>query len=813
MPRRKLKLRPRFVLLFACLAASISIYSLPAVERGIASAQSASSSQAPNMKEVYERAEKFLPAQVSRLVRNLTIEPIWIDGTDCFTYRRQLPNQGKEFVLVDPERNTVQPAFDHARLAAALASQPGGKAYTATTLPFERLTLSEKNGSLEFNLGGKPWRCSLADYKLGPGVEKDPSELPSPDGKWMAFVRDHNLWVRSTADGRERALTTDGEEAYSYATAFTGIDLISVRRFNRKIQAQAAWSPDSTRLFTHRIDLRNVGKQHLLQSIPDTGDKVGEARRPIIHSWSYAMPGDGAVPMLELMVIDVVTGRRIDLRTPRLPQIRPVMQVPQLGGLFAGRNAFWHPDGTMVYVVEITRNQKTRRLWAANPSTGEPRLLVEEHSKTWVEGFEARVPPRILAARKQILWWSDLSGWGHLYLHDLESGKLVRQVTSGDWLVREILASDDKRVYIAGGGRESDREPYFRHIYSVDLDTEAITLLTPEDADHEAAAADQFAFERFSPSGRYFIDTQSRVDQPSVSVLRDCDGKIIRELERADISEYLKIGYRPPRRFSVKASDGKTDIYGVLMYPTNFDPARKYPVIDAIYGGPQSIKAPKRFQAGAVEQAIAELGFIVYQIDGLGTPWRSRAYQNFSYANLGASGDLKSHVEGLRQLAREHPYLDLDRVGIFGHSGGGTASARAMLLFPDFYKVAVSSAGNHDQLGYLYGWGERYQGQVNGANYDQADNAKLAANLKGKLLLAYGDMDDNVSPSLTIRLIDALIKANKDYDLLVMPNRNHAFGRDPYFHRRRWDYLVKHLLGAEPPVGYQIKAVIPEPQR
>ncbi|MGH9767580.1 MAG: DPP IV N-terminal domain-containing protein [Blastocatellia bacterium] len=435
MPRRKLKLHLRFVLLFACLAADISIYSLLAVERSVVSAQSASSPQAPNMKEVYERAEKFLPAQASKLVRNLTIEPVWIDGTDRFVYRRQLPNQSKEFVLVDPERNTAQPAFDHARLAAALSPPQGGKAYTATTLPFERVTLSEKNGALEFNLGGKLWRCALADYKCGPGVEKDPSELPSPDGKWMAFVRDHNLWVRYTADGRERALTTDGEEAYSYATAFTGVDLLSVRRFNRKIQAQAAWSPDSTRLFTHRIDLRNVGKQHLLQSIPDAGDKVGEPRRPIIHSWSYAIAGDGAVPLMELTVIDVVTGRRIDLRTPRIPQLFPVMQVPQLGGLFASRNAFWHPDGTMVYVVEITRDQKTRRLWVANPSTGEPRLLIEEHSKTWVE---SPVPPRILAARKQILWWSDRSGWGHLYLHDLESGKLARQVTSGNWLVRAI---------------------------------------------------------------------------------------------------------------------------------------------------------------------------------------------------------------------------------------------------------------------------------------------------------------------------------------------------------------------------------------
>jgi dipeptidyl aminopeptidase/acylaminoacyl peptidase len=285
----------------------------------------------------------------------------------------------------------------------------------------------------------------------------------------------------------------------------------------------------------------------------------------------------------------------------------------------------------------------------------------------------------------------------------------------------------------------------------------------------------------------------------------------VRELERTDVSAYLKLGYRTPKPFRAVASDGKTEIHGVLMYPTNFDPAKKYPVIDAIYPGPQVIKAPKRYQAGAIEQAIAEMGFIVIQIDGLGTPGRSKVFHDIAYANMANGGDLASHVAGLRQLVKDHPYLDLDRVGIFGHSGGGFASARAMLLHPDFFKVAVSSAGNHDQLGYLYSWGEKYQGPVNGTNYDGQENARLAANLKGRLLLAYGDMDDNVSPALTVQLIDALTKANKDYDLIVIPNGNHRFSVNPYFNRRRWDYFVKHLLGVEPPAGFQIKAVSSEP--
>jgi dipeptidyl-peptidase-4 len=292
-------------------------------------------------------------------------------------------------------------------------------------------------------------------------------------------------------------------------------------------------------------------------------------------------------------------------------------------------------------------------------------------------------------------------------------------------------------------------------------------------------------------------------------VLRDRDGKVVKEIERADVSAYDALKAPAPKSFVVKARDGKTDIYGTLHFPSTFDPKKKYPILDSDYPGPQTIKAPKRYQAGSIEQATAELGFIVFQVDGLGQPWRSKEYHDYAYANMGDTGGLEDHIAALKQLAKEYPYLDLDRVGIFGHSGGGFASARAMLLYPDFYKVAVSSAGNHDQLGYLWSWGEKYQGPVSGRNYDNQDTTLIAKNLKGKLLLAYGDMDDNVNPTLSIRLIDALIKANRDFDVLVMPNRNHSFATDPYFNRRRWDYFVKNLLGAEPPKGFELKAVIP----
>ena len=388
-------------------------------------------------------------------------------------------------------------------------------------------------------------------------------------------------------------------------------------------------------------------------------------------------------------------------------------------------------------------------------------------------------------------------------MYDGKTGKLKHQITSGAWVVRDIIRIDDvgRWLYFTGAGREPARDPYYQHLYRIKLDGSLLELLTPENAHHEVS---------FSPSGNYFIDTYSRVNLPPVSVLRTADGRLVRKLETADISNLLESGWKYPQPFRVKARGDSTDIYGVIYFPSNFDNQKKYPVIESIYPGPQVIRTQKDFSPmGYGEcQALAELGFIVVTIDGMGTPFRSRAFHDVSYGNLGEAGGLQDHVSGFRQLAVERPYMDLSRVGIYGHSGGGYASTRAILAYSDFYKVAVSSAGNHDQRGYLANWGERYQGLPNGANYEGQDNASLAKNLQGKLLLAFGDMDDNVHPALTIQVIDALIKANKDFDLILLPNANHSFrqpSRSPYFTRRLWDYFVRHLKGVEPPAGFAIQ--------
>jgi len=430
--------------------------------------------------------------------------------------------------------------------------------------------------------------------------------------------------------------------------------------------------------------------------------------------------------------------------------------------------------------------------------------MLEERGPTLVEphlSIGARPNIRVLRDRS-VVGYSQRDGWGHLYLFDGATGAVRSHITQGPWVVRDLLALDEKArtVLFTATAREPGSDPYYRKLYRAGLDGSGLRLLTPEEADHQVT---------LSPSGRYVVDRYSRVDLAPRTVLRDArDGHVLRTLEDADVSRLLATGWRWPERFHVKAADGTTDIYGVMYRPSTFDSTRRYPVLDEVYPGPQAIQSPTGFTPGGDARALAELGFVVVNIDGRGTPYRSKAFHDYQYGKLELGGGLEDHVAGLRQLAERRPYLDLGRVGVYGHSGGGFMSARAMMLYPEFYKVAVSSAGNHDQRGYISLWGETYMGLPVEHRYDAQSNASLVKNLKGKLLLAFGDLDDNVQPALTVQLIDALEKANRDYDLLLVPNANHAFSlTSTYFMRRRWDYFVTHLLGQTPPPNYEIAPV------
>jgi dipeptidyl aminopeptidase/acylaminoacyl peptidase len=438
----------------------------------------------------------------------------------------------------------------------------------------------------------------------------------------------------------------------------------------------------------------------------------------------------------------------------------------------------------------------------ADVATGAVRDVVEETVPTFYESGHRTANWRVLPEANEVIWYSQRDDWGHLYLYDLHSGALKRRITEGSWNVLQIVRLDEEErtIYFTGAGREPG-DPYFRYLYRVGLDGGAPELLTPDSADHTVT---------LSPSGAYFVDTYSTPDTPPVSVLRDARGRTVVALEQADISALEATGWKPPIPFTVVARDGETDLHGLMYRPTNFDPTRKYPIVNHIYPGPQSGSVGSRsFSAARGDaQALAELGFIVVQLDAMGTPMRSKSFHAAYYGDMGDNG-LPDQMGAMRQLAERHPWIDLERAGIYGHSGGGFASADAIMRYPDFFDVAVSQAGNHENRNYEDDWGEKWQGLLvrnpdGTTNYDNQANQLLAENLKGKLLIAHGTMDNNVPPYSTLLVVDALIAANKDFDLIMFPNRRHGFGNEPYMMRRRWDYFVRHLLGAEPPPPYAI---------
>jgi dipeptidyl-peptidase 4 len=458
----------------------------------------------------------------------------------------------------------------------------------------------------------------------------------------------------------------------------------------------------------------------------------------------------------------------------------------------------WHPDGSSVSFVSTSRNHQQANLRVADAATGFIREVLEEKGETFLESGNDHVNWRYLPRSNEAIWFSQKDNWGHLYLHDLQSGKVKHQITSGEGNVTRLLRVDETNriLYFEGVGRERGRDPYFRHFYRTGMDGKTPQLLTPEDADHDITV---------SPSGRYFVDNYSKPDVPSTSVLRDETGKTVLALEKMDISRLLATGWKPPLPITVKDRGGVGDLYGLLFRPSNFDPSRKYPIINRIYPGPQTGSVGSRqFSAARSDaQAIAELGFVVVMIDGMGTPWRSKRFHAAYYGNMG-DNTLPDQVAGMKELAARYPWIDIDRAGITGHSGGGFATAAAMFRYPDFFKVGVSQAGNHDNRVYEDDWAEKWQGLLEKnadgtTNYDNQANQLVAHQLKGKLLLAHGSMDANVPYYSTLLVVDALIKANKDFDLIIFPNRAHGFGNEPYMMRRRWDYFVKHLLGVEPP--------------
>ena len=773
-----------------------SIYRLTATAAGVSLLFAAAVASAQGTRADYSRAETFLNDAVRAVAFDGQVDPHWIGTGGRFWYLNESPD-GKTFMLVDASQRRRTPAFDHQRLAQGL-SRASGSTYPADHLPFSSIRFTATN-AIAFNVGPTWYRCDLESYDCAKNtalddedsvqaLRADPTELPSserpsPDHKYMAFIRNHDLWVRVASTGEEIQLSTDGEHFYDYATPLPSPALMVAQGTEDVVQTPAVfWSPDSQRIATYVMDQRNFPRLTITQSAPP------DQFRPKYFSYAYPLPVDWVLPTAKLVVFEISHRKEIAVKAKPLAQL-----------YYGGPTVEWFADSQRFQYREIDRGYTGVRMNEVNAATGETRTVVDEKG-----GPEFLIDTSILVTRaindgRERIWSSERDGWNHLFLYDTRTGAVKNQITKGEWVVRAIDYVDEQArvLYFSALGREAGRDPYLRHLYRINLDGSGLTLLTSENADHAVS---------FSPDGRYFVDVFSRVDLPTASVLRSADdGRVLEELEKADVSKLIAMGWKFPEPFKAKAADGKTDLYGVIWRPTNFDPSKKYPVIENIYTGPQFAYTPKTFVAyHNQQQAIAELGFITVFVDGRGTAFRSRAFRAIAYHNLGFGAGGEDHISVFKQMAAKYPYMDLTRVGVWGNSAGGYDSTHAILTHPEFYKVAVSSAGCHDNRMDKAIWNEQWMGWPVDKKYEEASNYTLAPQLQGKLFLAHGDVDENVPLPATIKLVDALVRANKDFDFLIMPNGSHNFANDPYFVRRRWDYFVKNLLHVDPPSDFRI---------
>jgi len=728
----------------------------------------------------YDRAAKMLAANTDSLMIGGRVRATWL--TDDRFYYRTSTADGFEWVLVDPAHRTQKPLFDAPAVASALA-RAGAGTFDAKRIPATRAQLAIAGTEVVLEIKDHLWRCDVAGHAcLADTAKTRPvPEVLSPDGKRAVFIRNWNLWARDVATNQETQLTTDGSENFGYATDNAG--------WVHSDRPIVLWSPDSRKIATQQQDERHVGDMYLVET------RVGH---PKLQAWKYPLPGDSVVAMISRVIIDVDRGTVVRLQTP------PDYHRAMLGDNLSMADLIWSPDGARLAYVSTDRDHKSATVKIADATTGAVRTLFDEHASTQ---FESVAGWRILWPEKTLIWSSERSDWSELYAYNLETGALLHPITTGDGPVTGIPHADEKHrtLLVEARGREANEDPYFRHYYSVDVDGHHWTALTPESGDHSIQVA---------PDGQYFIDSYSSPTTPPIVVLREArTGRVVMPITRGDITRLIATGWKPPMPIVTTAHDGHTKLYGLLYRPTNFDSTQHYPIINNVYPGPQggSVGSRSFVTAHGDCQALAELGFVVVQIDGMGNPFRSKRFHDAYYGAMGRDNTLPDQVASMRELATRYAWIDTTRVGVWGHSGGGFATADAMFRYPDFFKVGIAESGNHDQREYEDDWGERYQGLLTTTgksdNYDPEANQTLAQNLKGHLLLAHGSLDDNVPPYNTMLVARALIEANKEFDELIIPNVHHGYASASlYMMRRRWDYFVRYLLNAEPPKDYRIAA-------
>jgi len=626
------------------------------------------------------------------------------------------------------------------------------------------------------------------DYK------NNPYEFLSPNGNLAAYIDDFNLWIRNTKTGKRTQLTFDGFKNYGYSTNNAG--------WIKSKGPVLKWSPNSDKIATFRQDARDVGEMYL------TTTNVGH---PKLQSWKYALPGDEKIFEIERLIIDVKSSKIVKLK------MKNDFQRSTTTDHIAGRggellDTQWSKDSSKLAFISSSRDHKEAHLQIADSKTGIVRSIFKENVDTYYESGVRAENWKVLFDSNEFIWYSEKNNWGHIFLYDLSTKKLKNKITSGNWLVRKIMHIDnDKREIIFTAGGKEKGNPYHVYLYKVNFDGNNLTCLTPETGTHSINP---------SPNWTYFVTTYSTTNIAPKSILKNRNGKTLFQLSSSNTDELKKNGWQEPIEFNVKARDEKTDLYGLLFLPSNYEDNEKYPVLNYIYPGPQSGSVGNySFMVTRRDfQALAELGFIVVAVDAMGTPGRSKSFHDAYYGNMGDNG-LPDNITAIEQLSKKYSAMDLSRIGIWGHSGGGFASTAALLRYSDFYDVAVSSSGNHDNRNYEADWGEKWHGLLEPLDIDSKDNSSeydakktnydiqanqlFVENLKGKLLIAHGMLDDNVPPSNTMLVVDELINANKDFDLILFPNKRHGYGdMSNYMMRRKWDYFVKHLKGLEPPKGF-----------
>lgn len=720
--------------------------------------------------EDYKRANN-LPGKIGNKIYNNPGKVVWAEGNSKFIYWTQT-RQGKTFVSADVSASAVkkQPAFDQQKLATQLAEKTG-KTVMADSLPFTDFELSKSGDSLKFIAFEKRWNFHLDsatlfdkgkfDETAGPRrywgraeSETAGQKTKSPDGKWNAYIKNYNVYVYPEGkEKEEKQLSFDGSPGEYYS-------------------ARIMWSPDSKKLISNKTRPNKDRTLYLLQSSPE--DQI----QPILQTRNYLKPGD-ALPQNQPVLFVVEQQKAFPVPATMIPEQYSINQMS------------WRKDSRAFTFEYNQRGHQLYEVISMDAATGQASIIIKEESKTFIDYSGKRYRSDV-ADGKEIIWASERDGWNHLYLYDGQTGKVKNQITKGNWLVRNVVHVDEakKKIILAASGKESGQDPYFIQYYSVNFDGTGFEALTTENGNHQAT---------FSNDYSVFVDTYSRIDSPPVTVLRNTEGKVISELEKADITELLATGWRQPEVFQAKGRDGLTDIWGIIVRPMNFDPAKKYPVIEQIYAGPQSSFVPKTFGPDPSRlMQLAELGFIVVQIDGMGTSNRSKAFHDVCYQNLKDAG-FPDRIAWMKTAAKKYPYMDLERVGVYGTSAGGQSSAGAVLFHPEFYKVAVSSCGCHDNRMDKMWWNEQWMGYPIGPQYAASSNVDNAYRLQGKLMLIVGELDDNVDPASTFQVVNALIKAKKEHELIVVPGLGHSSGGEYGEHKRR-DFFVKNLLGINPPI-------------